>query len=353
MMALQDLHRSKGATLAQDGIPLHYGDLLAEYNAALNTAVMLDRSHEGRIQLFGNSRFELLNRISTNKMVAMATSEGRATMFLNPNARILDRISAYNRADHLLLITDPGRGDAFAQFLQRNIFFNDDARLVNITSQTAQFAIHGVHADAVMAALAPETANLAPLHSIEITVGDATIFAARRKEISGGHWLIMVAVDKAEMVYETILHVGKTHGLTPAGSLTYNTLRIRAGHPARPELNTDYIPLEVGLWDEVHFAKGCYTGQEIIARMESRAKLAKTIVALEMSEFVEAPADVRQDGHSIGKMTSSVQAPTGEIFAIAIIKTQATEIGTPLTVGEVNQPAVVKGLLGEQPAYIK
>jgi folate-binding Fe-S cluster repair protein YgfZ len=107
------------------------------------------------------------------------------------------------------------------------------------------------------------------------------------------------------------------------------------------------------LWDEVNFAKGCYTGQEIIARMESRAKLAKTMVALDMAEYVEAPAEIRHEGRIIGKLTSSVQAPTGEIFTIAIIKTIAIERGTELTVGVSNRRATVKVLLGEQPDYIK
>jgi tRNA-modifying protein YgfZ len=352
-MRLQDLHRSKGAVLAQDGIPLHYGDLSAEYHAALNAAVILDRSHEGRIQLFGNDRFELLNRMSTNKMVDMAAHEGRPTIFINANARILDRVIAYNRDDHLLIITEPGRGEALTQFLQSNIFFNDDVRVVNITSNTAQFALHGKNADAVMAALHPATVHVSPLHSVEMSIAGATIFAARRKSISGSHWMIVSPLNLAEVVYEAILQTGIAHGLIPAGSLTYNTLRIRAGQPARPELNTDYIPLEVGLWDEVSFAKGCYTGQEIIARMESRAKLAKTIVALELSQFVEASAEVKFVGNVVGKMTSSVQAPTGEIFAIAIIKIQAIEAGTQLTVGANNQAATVRGLLGEQPDFIK
>jgi len=137
----------------------------------------------------------------------------------------------------------------------------------------------------------------------------------------------------------------------PAGSLTYNTLRIRAARPARRELNSDYIPLEIGLWDEIHFAKGCYTGQEIIARMDSREKLAKTIVALDLSEWVQAPSDITLDGKSIGKLTSSVQAPTGDYFAIAVIKTQAIVKGTSVMVGSVR--ATVLGLVGEQPDYIK
>jgi len=352
-MNLQAFHQSQGATLASDGIPLHYGDLLKEYQAALNDAVLLERSHEGRLQLFGNSRYEILNRMSTNKMVDMAENEGRPTIFTNPTARILDRIVVYNRNEHLLMITEPGQADWLRNLLQRNIFFGDDARLVDITPLTKMFALHGAKADSIVAALGIETNSIVPLYGTEISIADATIYVARRKIISGSHWVFICPTEQAVAVYQAILQAGQAFGLIPAGSLTYNSLRIRAGRPARPELNTDYIPLEIGLWDEVSFTKGCYTGQEIIARMESRAKLAKTIVALELTQFVQAPAEIYHDGRSVGKLTSSVQAPTGEIFAMAVLKTDFIETGTELTVGENKVQAKVTGLLGEQAKYIQ
>lgn len=349
-MTLQAIHESYGAMLAQDGIPLHYGDLLDEYEAALNTAILLDRSHEGRVQLFGDSRFDILNRMSTNKMIEMNADEGRATIFTTPTARIIDRIVAYNRDDHLLMITEPGRGDWLRSYLQKNIFFGDDARLADVTSVTNMFSLHGTKADAVMQSLGVNPNAISPMYGTQFEIDGATIYAVRRKEVTGSHWSITVSQRDAVTIYEIILSVGQQHDLIPAGSLTYNTLRIRAGRPARPELNPDYIPLEVGLWDEVHFAKGCYTGQEIIARMESRAKLAKTIVALDMAEFVPAPTDITVDGRSIGKLTSSVEAPSGEIFAIALIKTSALTIGAEVSVN--GKTATIQHLIGEQPDTI-
>jgi tRNA-modifying protein YgfZ len=346
-MSLRDIHQKSGATVAADGIPLHYGDLAKEYDAALNEAVILERSHEGRVELFGKGRFELLNRMSTNKMTDFGEEEGRGTVFINPNARIIDRIEAYNRPENLLLLTEPGRGAWLAEFLQKHIFFGDDAQPKDISEQTKMLALHGPKSDAIMAALAPETASVKPLHGIEFEYGDATVYAMRRKELSGTHWALMTEANAAATLYEGFVQLGAI----PAGSLTYNTLRIRAGRPARPELSSDYLPLEIGLWDEVHFAKGCYTGQEIIARMESRAKLAKTIVALQVDSFVAAPAEVKFEGHSIGTLTSSVQSPKGEIFAIAIIKTQHIESGTPISLGEVS--GRVQGLLGHQAKYIE
>lgn len=352
MSQLSDYHQTLGATLADDGIPLHYGDLKTEYQSALQHAILLDRSHEGRILLTGDDRFELINRMSTNKTIEMSPDEGRATIFTNPNARVLYRAICYNRPEGLLLITEPGQGQALSQYLQRNIFFNDKVRLQNLTNSTAQFALHGTSSDAIMEQLHNGLSNLAPLHSAEILSDGMSITVARGKSIIGSHWSIICPRDHAIDVHKHLLEVGKNENLVPAGSLTFNTLRIRSGRPAGRELSQEYIPLEVGLWDEISFAKGCYTGQEIIARMESRERIAKTIVKVNLSTFVNAPATVYHEGKQIGILTSSVTSPTGEHFAIAVIKTDYAKTGTSITIGGDNTPATITEFAGVQPTFI-
>ena len=136
---LHELHQSQHAVLANDGIPLHYGDQLREYHAALEHAVLMDRSHEGRFEITGNDRLNFLHRISTNDLLKLAPGEARPTLFTNANARILDRATVVNRGETALLLTEPGRADALSRYLQRNIFFNDDARLSDLTPTTRQF----------------------------------------------------------------------------------------------------------------------------------------------------------------------------------------------------------------------
>jgi tRNA-modifying protein YgfZ len=345
-------HESLGATLADDGIPLHYGNLKAEYHSALNTSILLDRSHEGRILLTGDDRFELVNRMSTNKMTDMQLHEGRPTIFINPNARILHRVIAYNRPEGLLIITEPGQGQSIATYLTRNIFYGDKVHLLNLQEQTKYFALHGSTADAIMSEIQADLSDLLPLYSQEIQQSNATFTVARRKSITGAHWVIVCQQQDAVTVHQYLLTIGKKHSLKPSGSLTYNTLRIRSGRPAGRELSQDFIPLEVGLWDEVSFTKGCYTGQEIIARMESRQRLAKTIVKLNVSSFVNAPATVYDKDTSVGTMTSSVESPDGEYFAIAVIKAQISKADTKLTVGDKRIQATVAGYVGQQPSFI-
>jgi tRNA-modifying protein YgfZ len=353
MANLRDRHLSKGASLAEDGIPLHFGDLKAEYHATLEHAVLMERSHEARLDMTGKDRLNLMHRISTNDLTNMEIGEGRPTIFTNPNARILDRAMVYNADTRAIVLGEPGRSEALTNYLQRNVFFGDDARIVNLATTTCEFDLHGPLADSIMNLIAPDASSLPNYYSQEATLADTRVFIARRKPVSGARWTIIAPIDAGADVWSLILERGAANGLLPAGSLTYNMLRIRAGMPGvGRELSQDYIPLEVGLWDEVSFKKGCYTGQEIIARMESRGRLANTIVSLRLSKMIEAPADIYHDGRTVGRLTSSVISPDDEIFAIGVVKVPLARVGQRLEIGNEKIQAEISTLVGAQPPQL-
>jgi tRNA-modifying protein YgfZ len=345
-----------GANLAPDGISLHYGNLTTEYHAALERAVLMDRSHEGRMEGQGRSRIDLLQRISTNDLFNMSPEEGRATILTNPIGRILDRVIVYNQGETVLITTEPGRGDAVRNYLQRQIFFNDDFQLHDISGDTRQFTLHGpatrqIIENAAGKPVAATSNDDQPTYSsLSTTIAGQPVCFLERKSVSGGHWSVIVPNEGAESVWTTLLQAGKNLGLIPAGSLTFNALRIRAGRPAAGrELSTDYIPLEAGLWDEVSFTKGCYTGQEIIARMESRSQLAKALVKLRLSKMVDAPANLYDGERAVGTLTSSVTTPTSEFLGMGFVKTAAAHAGQVLTVGDKHAVASIIGFAGSQP----
>ena len=87
--------------------------------------------------------------------------------------------------------------------------------------------------------------------------------------------------------------------------------------------------------------------------MEARERIAKTLVALALDELVEAPATVLLQNNAVGTLTSSVRAPDGTIFALAVVKILAARPGTRLTVSEKGIPAEVTGLPAAQPPYLK
>ena len=352
MTELGHYHGELGARLAPDLIPLDYGERAAEYEAALTGAIILDRSHEGRLLLIGRDRFELVNRMSTNELTRLAPNEGTATVFTNANARILFRAACYNRPEGLLLISEAGQGEALANYLRRNIFFGDQTAVNDLSARTAQFALHGPAANLVIGALETHLADLPPFGSAETNALGCSLTLARRKALCGTHWSLICEQEHAVALHRQLLRIGAEAGLAPAGSLTYNSLRIRSGRPAGLELSPDYIPLEVGLWDEVSFSKGCYTGQEIIARMESRGRLAKTIVKVATAGYVPAPAEVYADGKRVGKLTSSVQAADGQIYALAVLRVDSAKAGGELALGPQAIQARVADYAGAQPPFI-
>jgi folate-binding protein YgfZ len=341
-----------GARLAPDRIPLDYGDWAAEYAAAQSGAILLDRSHEGRVLLEGRDRFELVNRMSTNEVSGLALHRGKPTVFTSANARILFRASCYSLSQGLLLISEAGQGEALANYLRRNIFFGDQAVVKDISAETAHFALHGEGADAAINLFAPKAAAIPPLGCAEIETDFGGLIIGRRKAICGGHWIIIVSQKSGTRAHRQLLERGASAGLIPAGSLTYNSLRIRSGRPAGLELSPEYIPLEVGLWDEVSFSKGCYTGQEIIARMESRQRLAKTLVKVALKSMAPAPAPVNAGGKAVGILTSSARSADGRIQALAVLKLDSARPGSLLTVGANRVKASVLEYAAAPPPFI-
>lgn len=345
MESLSQHHIARGATVADDGIPLHFGDWAGEYAAALNGTALFDRSHEARLRLDGDERYPFLQRLSTNNVLKLVAGAGCPTIFTTPNGRVIDRVEVYANETHALLMGGPGRAEPLRLYLQRNIFFRDKVKVSDLTGVTRQFALHGPGAAGVVESIAPGASALALHGHFSAEIAGVQVMIARAKTLSGEHFRVIMALDAAPDVWEALAALN----VVQAGSLTYNALRIRAGFPgAGRELSEDYIPLELGLWDEVDFAKGCYTGQEIIARMESRGKLAKTIVSLRLAAPVESPCDLLIDGRRAGTLTSAVTAPDGIHYGIGLLKPEFAHLEAQVATA-MGVQAVVTGLPGAQP----
>jgi aminomethyltransferase len=123
--------------------------------------------------------------------------------------------------------------------------------------------------------------------------------------------------------------------LPVADETAFEFLRIEAGQPRLAhELTTDYIPLEANLWDDVSFTKGCYIGQEIIARMESRGKLAKKLTRLTTSSPIPSDGKLTANGKNAGTLTSTAVGPVG-VVALGYVKTAVLDAQTPLLINDI------------------
>ena len=306
----------------------------AAYAAAREGATLYGCGARGRIWMRDRDRAALLHRLSTNKIEGLAPGSGTATVLTTPIGRIIDLLHVYVLDEALLLVTSPGRGPGIAAHLRKNIFFNDKVKLEDATPGLGQLALYGPRAASLLTSLGLPGAELAPHGIAPATWRDAPLSIAQGQAIGGaGFWLIAPPEPLAEL--ETALRDAGAHPLDEA---THEVLRVEAGHAAYGhELSQEYIPLETGLWDAVSFTKGCYVGQEIIARMESRGRLAKSLRGL---RFVAPPAlpppptaplaKLDAGGKEAGDLTSIVESPRHGLIGLAYVRTAYSECGTRL-----------------------
>lgn len=301
------------------------------YSAAHKSAVLANHAGRGMLHLTGATRLDLINRMSTQAVAALGSGEGAATVLTTDIGRIIDRVILYATSDSVYLLTGEGHADALARYFMRNIFFNDDVQVADISGQTVVWGAYGPRAGELLAAAGFPEVEMPLHHWRQAEIGGATAYLHRADPVAGDGYFVTAGAADREAVEAAL----PAAGLTPIDEASYDYLRIEAGLPRfGRELTLDYIPLEAGLWDDVSFSKGCYVGQEIIARMESRGKLAKRLVRLRPGAPVEHGAEITAGGRVVGSITSAAAGPAGPV-ALGYVKTSALAESAPLAAGEI------------------
>jgi aminomethyltransferase len=309
------------------------------YRAAHESAVLVDHDRRGLLKLTGANRLELIDRMSTQAVKSLRPGEGAATVLTTDIGRIIDRIIVYAADDHALILTGEGHADALARYFMRNIFFNDDVQLRDTSAETAIYGIYGPRAVELLTGAGIEAAGLPLHHWRPATAGGVAATIYRADPVAGDGFVLMAGATDHDRI-EVALSAA---GIAPVDDAAYDYLRIEAGRPRfGHELTLDYIPLEAGLWDDVSFSKGCYVGQEIIARMESRGKLAKRLVRLRTDASLAAGTEVTSAGRPVGTITSAANGPAGPL-ALGYVKSVTLDTGAELTAGGVSLAVIHTG----------
>jgi len=307
--------------------------MLDAYQQALNGALALDLSLAGRVRVTGRDRLDFLHRLSTQDLKALPVGRLATTVLTTPIARIVDRIDVLNLGEHLILLTGAGRTTTVRKWLAGYIFFRDEVKLQDVSAELGQIGLVGSQAAAILAAELPGFDAGMPAGAVAV---QADVVVARLPRLGlDGFVLLPSAAETSNWLAR--LQVG---GATLGDEAAHEQLRVRAGEPGPGhELTDAYLPLEVELWGAVSFSKGCYIGQEILARMESRGKLARRLRGLRAATALTVGAEVRADlagaGESVvGAVTSAVDLPDLGPIGLAVLRT-AVEPGQAVAAGGV------------------
>lgn len=272
-------------------------------------------------------RADFLHRMTTNDIKALRPGQSAVTVLTSPTARIRFVFTVLCREQELLLLPASSEGPALARHLRSQIFFMDKVKVRDL--DYVRWRIMGPRAGEALAHMGWPVDLLSPEGWYE-REGILVVWQ-QRLDIPG--FELAAPAAQAAAIEDEIRHTGAA---ILADDLAYTTRRVELGRPAPScELIEEYNPLEVGLAWACADNKGCYTGQEIIARQVNYDKVTKTLVGLRCEAEVTAGA-VTADGRTVGAATSAAYSPALQShIALAVIKRPHSDPGAAVTVGSV------------------
>lgn len=365
---LHDVHREADAAILQYGPEVElagkpaqgvglvetYGELELEYAAVRKRCVVLDMPQRGTLELTGPERLEFLNRMLTQELKGQGAGEVRRSFWLNRKGRIDADLRVIELGDRTLLDVDVHAIRRTMEGLSSYII-SEDCAITDRTADLHRLSLHGPTAAALVAAVAKDPASgadhvsavagLASDRAVRVSIAGHPVLL-ERDDATGERGLeLLCPTGAVEAIYRLLLATGcdpdaadheegsalrraaagpgaspgAAIGLRPAGWHAYNIARIENGRPLfNLDFTTENLPAESGvIASRVSFTKGCYLGQEIVARMHSRGHPKQQLVALK----VQQPAG-GEGGGSIAEIRqpvtgSQVYVPPGEGLQLA------------------------------------
>lgn len=291
-----------------EGVPLHFGDPLGEQKALLRGA-LVDRSHVGVVTVTGVDRLSWLHSLTTQYVDGLPAGTSVQLLILSPHGHIEHDVHMVDDGTTSWLIVEPGTSADLVRYLDSMRFM----MRVEVTDRSAEYAV----ISALVAAEIPEAIVTwrAP-EALTRVEQDDDRYVPLRPEAWPAHDYVVPRLIAPEVLARGV----------QVGTWAWEALRIAAGVP-RLAYETDHrtIPHEVGLIaSAVHLNKGCYRGQETIARVHNLGRPPRRLVLLHLDgsdDVLPTPgSSVMAEGREVGRITSSTHHYELGPIALAVVK---------------------------------
>ncbi len=332
---LQNAQLAGGAVFEADlTVPFSFGNDADAIQAAMQGVALCDRSHWGRIQMTDRDRLNFLHNQSTNDFKTLKPGQGCDTIFVTSTARTIDLATAYVLDDAALVVVSPERREYLMKWLDRYIFFGDKVKLTDITDQTAMFSLVGSTSDALLAKLLGDSfgaiAGLPYASHCELEIAGQPVRIAVGSGLALPGYTLVMDRPAAVIVWQHLTQAG----VVPMGDRTWEQLRIEQGRPVPDrELTEDYNAVEACLWQAISINKGCYIGQETIARLDTYKGVKQQIWGIRLKAAVPPGETITVAGEKVGTLTSLTPTDEGA-FGLGYVRTKAGGAGLQVQVGD-------------------
>jgi folate-binding protein YgfZ len=288
----------------------------------LRRTLLFDLSNRGRVVVTGRDRSSFLHALLTNRVKGLEVGMGCYTCFLTTEGRMVTDFYLYQLPDRMLLDISPGRSAALVQGLEKYLV-TEDVQFHEKSEEIKMLSIQGPNAREVLREIGCEGKVPDKKYAIEqVKWNGVTFFLIDHPwTVSGGYDLF---VERASLEGLKREMLEKSPVLTRAGWEETEVIRIEAGIARfNQDMDEHTIPTEAGLDETIDHDKGCYVGQEIIARIRDRGHVSKLFFRFELEgKVVPEPETPIYEGESrVGTVTSAIFSPNLErVIALGYVK---------------------------------
>jgi folate-binding protein YgfZ len=341
-LALHELHHGLGARFTEvNGCEVvdNYGDAPAEYAALRETCGAFDLSFRGRLCLTGADRVRFLNGQVTNNVKDLRAGEGCYAALVTAKGKLQSDLNIFSLPAELLLDFEPGLAGSVAERLEKFIVA-DDVQVVDAAVYYGLLSVQGPQAEAAVRSLALAAEVPAKPMSFttarDETLGEIYLMNQPRAGASG--FDLFVPVASLGAVLDKLIAAARQTGGRACGWHALETARIEAGIPRfGADMDESNLAPEAGIEERaISYSKGCYIGQEVIARIRTYGQVAKSLRGLRLADDLKSlPAKGDKLFHGdkeAGYITSAVASPKLKAnIALGYVRREANEIGVELT----------------------
>jgi folate-binding protein YgfZ len=335
-LPLHEFHRNAGAVFAEvngQEVVAHYGDWLGEYAALREGAGVLDLSFRGRLCVLGVDAQRFLNGQVTNNVKDLQIGEGCYAALVSAKGKLNSDLYIYRLENEMLLDFEPGLSALVKQRLEKFVIA-EDVQIVDAAPHYGVLSVQGPKAAEVVGSLSPRF--IVPPKALAVTKVEEAAFGeiyltSQPRLRSQGLDLFVPAAAMKDVTERLLARGGRL-----CGWQALETARIEAGVP-RFGADMDETNLAPEALDTraISYAKGCYIGQEVIARIRTYGQVAKSLRGLRLGgDGKEAPPKGTKlflGEKEVGSITSAVWSPALQaIIALGYVRREANQTGTEL-----------------------
>jgi aminomethyltransferase len=333
------IHQTLGATFTTAGdweLPQHFGDPEAEYRAVRENVGLCDLSPRGLVRVTGDDRQRFLHAMVSNDTASLQPGQGCYATFLTNKGRLVADFVVYAEDDAYLLDLEAPAVRPFIDAIEWYVI-SEDVTFDDQSGQWDVLSLQGPRAAELLAlALGQEVPDLPVYGHTPCRIAGHQARLIRRSHTGESGYQLLTACDALPDVWQAVWQHHDACAARPVGLEALDMLRIEAGLPLYGrDMTNDTIPVEANLDGALSYTKGCYIGQEVIARLDARGHVNRRLVGLLLGDAALPPpgASIVAPQRQVGWITSATYSPARrQNIALGYVRREVWEPGTHLEV---------------------